>query len=211
MHADIEVDQRRIVVRSLGLVEYEPTLHAMRTFTSGRTADTPDEIWLLEHLPVYTLGIATRSAHLPRDSRGIRTVQTDRGGQITYHGPGQAIAYLLLDMKRRRLNVRPLVRLMEHAVINWLLECGIAASSRVEAPGVYVGDAKIGALGLRVTRGCCYHGIALNVDMDLSPFSAIDPCGFAGLAVTQLADLGVPSSVQRVSDGLATHLLELLR
>ena len=211
MHAGIELDHRRILVRSLGLVEYEATLHAMRSFTGGRTRDTPDEIWLLEHLPVYTLGIATRSTHLPRDWNGIRTVQTDRGGQITYHGPGQVIAYLLLDMKRRRLNVRPLVRLMEQAVINLLSECGITASRRVEAPGVYVGGAKIGALGLRVTRGCCYHGIALNVDMDLSPFNAIDPCGFAGLAVTQLTDLGVPANVQRVSDRLVKHLLELLQ
>jgi lipoyl(octanoyl) transferase len=210
MHADVDLDQRPILVRSLDLVDYEPTLDAMRSFTGGRTADTPDEIWLLEHRPVYTLGIATRSTHLPRDANGIEVVHSDRGGQITYHGPGQVVAYLLLDMKRRRLGVRPLVRLMEQAVIKLLLDYGICASNRVEAPGVYVGDAKIAALGLRVTRGCCYHGIALNVDMDLSPFNAIDPCGFADLAMTQLKDLGVPASVRHVSDRLAAHLIGVL-
>jgi lipoyl(octanoyl) transferase len=210
MHADVDLDQRPIVVRSLELVDYESTLGAMRSFTAVRQADTPDEIWLLEHRPVYTLGIATRRTHLPRDARDIKIVQSDRGGQITYHGPGQVVAYLLLDMKRRHLSVRPLVRLMEEAMIKLLLEYGISASNRVEAPGVYVGDAKIGAVGLRVTRGCCYHGIALNVDMDLSPFKAIDPCGFADLAVTQLKDLGVRASVRHVSDKLATHLIGML-
>ena len=198
------------LVRKMGVVEYEPTWRAMRDFTAGRTATTPDEIWLLQHPPVYTLGVAGRAAHLPRGRDDIPVVRIDRGGQITYHGPGQAIAYVLLDMKRKGLTVRPLVRLLERAVIDLLAEYGIRATGRVEAPGVYVGDAKIAALGLRITRGCCYHGLALNVDMDLSPFHAIDPCGYPGLSVTQLRDLGVTDSAGQVSDRLAGRLLELL-
>ena len=203
-------DARPIVVKRLGLVEYEPTWRAMQAFSSRRTADTDDEIWLLEHPPVYTLGVAGRSEHLPRVANDIPVVRTDRGGQITYHGPGQLIAYLLLDMKRRGLTVRPLVRRMENAVIDLLGECGISAAGRVEAPGVYVGAAKIAALGLRITRGACYHGLALNVDMDLSPFHAIDPCGYPGLGVTQLRDLGISDDLEQVGGKLARHLLRVL-
>lgn len=183
----------------------------MQAFTRARTASTPDEIWLLEHPPVYTLGIAGREAHLPRGRDDIPVVRTDRGGQITYHGPGQVVAYLLLDMKRLTLTVRPLVRCIEAAVINLSNEYGISAAGRVDAPGVYVDAAKIAALGLRITRGGCYHGVALNVAMDLSPFNSIDPCGYPGLAVTQLSDLGVTERPQRVADKLVEHLLSVLQ
>lgn len=203
-------ERPRIAVKRLGLAEYEPTWRAMQSFTAARTPDSPDEIWIVQHPPVYTLGVAGRAAHLPRVRSDIPVVRIDRGGQITYHGPGQAVAYVLLDMKRRHLAVRPLVRRLEQAVINLLEEYGIAAAGRVDAPGVYAGEAKIAALGLRVTRGCCFHGLALNVDMDLSPFHAIDPCGYPGLAVTQLRDLGISESVESVADKLALNLASAL-
>ena len=198
------------IVRSLGLADYETTWRAMQAFTAQRGAGTPDEIWVTEHPPVYTLGVAGRAAHLPRNRDDIPVVRIDRGGQITYHGPGQAVAYVLLDMKRRGLTVRPLVRLLEHGVIDLLSQYGVSAEARADAPGVYVGAAKIAALGLRISRGCCYHGIALNVAMDLSPFHAIDPCGYPGLAVTQLRDLGVGDGVGRVGERLARVLAEAL-
>lgn len=195
-----------ITVRKLGHADYAPTLQAMRDFTSARTAVTPDELWLVEHPPVYTLGVAARAAHLPRFDTGIPVVKTDRGGQITYHGPGQIVLYLLLDMQRRRITVRPLVRLMEEAVIDLLAQYGVTASGRADAPGVYVDGAKIAALGLRIRNGRCYHGLALNVDMDLKPFLAIDPCGYPGLAVTQLCDLGVKDSLENVGAHLIARL-----
>jgi len=204
------LDEPSIVVKRIGLVEYEPTWRAMQAFTSARDPSTPDEIWLLEHGPVYTLGIAGRDAHLPRGRDDIPVLRSDRGGQITYHGPGQLIAYVLLDMKRRSLSVRPLVRLLEVAVIDLLREYGIAAAGRIEAPGVYVGNAKIAALGLRITRGFCYHGLALNVDMDLTPFHIIDPCGYPGLSVTQLRDLGVAHDRKHIGERLLHHLLKAL-
>jgi len=200
----------KIRVRRLGLVDYEPTWRAMREMTAARTPQTPDEIWLLEHRPVYTLGVAGRSEHLPRESRAIPVIRADRGGQITFHGPGQAVLYLLLDMRRRGLTVRPLVRIMERAVIDLLAEHGVEAAARPGAPGVYVRGAKIAALGLRVKNGCCYHGIAFNVDMDLSPFHAIDPCGYPGLPVTQARDLGIAGSVESLGDELIRHLLKHL-
>ena len=200
-----------VAVRQLGTAAYEPTWRAMQAFTAARTPSTPDEIWSLEHPPVYTVGVAGRSAHLPRGRSDVPVVRIDRGGQITDHGPGQAVVYLLLDMKRRGITVRPLVRLMETAVIDSLADFGVTAAGRVEAPGVYVGAAKIAALGLRVTRGCCYHGLALNVDMDLSPFSDIDPCGYPGLTVTQLRDLGVDASPELVAAKLTQHLMRLLK
>jgi lipoyl(octanoyl) transferase len=189
---------RALVVRHLGTAAYEPTWHAMQSFTAARTPETSDELWALQHPPVYTVGVAGRAQHLPRGRDDIPVVRIDRGGQITYHGPGQIVVYVLLDMKRRGLTVRPLVRRLEQAVIDLLHDYGISATGRVDAPGVYVGAAKIAALGLRVTRGCCYHGLALNVDMDLSPFEVIDPCGYPGLAVTQLRDLGVIESLDTV-------------
>ena len=197
-------------VRHLGLVEYGPTLARMQEFTAQRTADTPDEIWLLEHPPVYTLGVAGKEEHLPRVDNHIPVARIDRGGQITYHGPGQLVAYLLLDMRRLGLTVRPLVRRMEQSVIDLLHEYGIDARGDVSAPGVYVGAAKIAALGLRIRRGCCYHGLALNVDMDLSPFHAINPCGYAGLEVTHMRALGIPDSLEQVSARLITHLTRQL-
>lgn len=199
-----------IRARRLGRVEYEAAWHAMRDFTAQRGGDTTDELWLAEHSPVYTLGVAGRSAHLPRVDNGIPVIKVDRGGQITYHGPGQVVAYLLLDMKRRGLSVRPLVRMMERAVIDLLAAYGITAEGRMEAPGVYVKGAKIAALGLRIRNGCCYHGLAFNVDMDLSPFHAIDPCGYSGLAVTQARDLGITDSPELLGGKLVDHLLREL-
>ena len=162
----------------------------MQHFTAERDAATPDELWLTEHPPVFTQGLAGRPEHLLRDT-GIPVVKIDRGGQITYHGPGQAVAYLLLDLSRRGFKVRGLVARIEQAVIDLLAGYGLRGERVPGAPGVYVGGAKIAALGLRVKGGCCYHGVALNVDMELEPFSAINPCGYPGLKVTQLRDLGV--------------------
>ena len=204
-------DTAGIRVRRLGLVDYEPTWRAMQTYTANRHARPEDEIWLLQHPPVYTVGIAGRTEHFPRVENHIPVVRTDRGGQITYHGPGQVVAYLLLDMRRRGLSVRPLVRRMEQAVIDLLAELGVSAHGGEDAPGVYVGAAKIAALGLRIRNGCCYHGIALNVAMDLAPFHAIHPCGYPGLAVTQMKDLGVDHEVEHAATKLARHLIHALR
>jgi lipoyl(octanoyl) transferase len=198
------------VVRELGRVDYEPTWRAMQALTTQRAEGTADELWVLEHPPVYTLGVAGRAQHLPRVANGIPVVKTDRGGQITYHGPGQVVIYLLLDLRRRGLTVRPLVRLMEHAVIDLLDGYGIAAKGRTDAPGVYVDEGKIAALGLRIRDGCCYHGLAFNVAMDLAPFHAIDPCGYPGLTVTQARDLGVADDVKVIGRALARHLLRRL-
>ncbi|MBZ0072433.1 MAG: lipoyl(octanoyl) transferase LipB [Gammaproteobacteria bacterium] len=196
-------------IHRLGHAEYEPTWRAMQTFTAGRGADTPDELWLLEHPPVFTLGLNAKPGHLlaPGD---IPVVPTDRGGQVTYHGPGQLVGYLLFDIARRGLGVQRLVGLMEQAVIDLLAGQGITAGRRDDAPGVYVDGAKIAALGLRVKRGRSYHGLALNVDMDLEPFGRINPCGYAGLPVTQLRDLGISLDLDAVSEHLASHLTRLL-
>ena len=198
------------IVKRPGCVDYLPAWRAMQDFTAARTADTQDEIWLLQHPPVYTLGVAGKPEHLPRVANGIPVVRSDRGGQITYHGPGQLVIYLLLDMRRRALGVRPLVRMMEQAVIDSLAASGVTAHGRNEAPGVYVNKAKIAALGLRIRNGCCYHGLALNVDMDLSPFDAINPCGYPGLAVTQTRDLGITEALEALSAKLAGQLLRRL-
>ncbi len=198
------------LVRRLGRVEYEPTWQAMQDFTAGRNESTPDEIWLCEHPPVFTLGLAGKREHLLRDV-GIPVVKIDRGGQITYHGPGQIVAYLLLDLRRRKLGVRELVTRMEQALIDLLAEYDVEAQRLAGAPGVYVGGAKIGALGLRVKNGCCYHGLALNVDMDLSPFSAINPCGYEGMPVTQLRELRPGVDLPSVSERLLVHLSENLK
>jgi lipoyl(octanoyl) transferase len=196
-------------VRTLGVVAYQPTWDAMRRFTDDRDATTADEIWLLQHPPVYTLGQAGKPEHLLRDG-GIPLVKIDRGGQITYHGEGQLVVYLLIDLARRKLKVRELVTLMEQALIDCLAEYGIAAERRDAAPGVYVADAKIGALGLRIRNGCSYHGLSLNVDMDLTPFTWINPCGYEGLKTTQLADYGVAVSVDEAGEKLLAHLTRLL-
>jgi lipoyl(octanoyl) transferase len=201
-------------VRTLGRADYVATWQAMQAFTDARDATTQDEIWLVEHAPVYTLGLAGRREHLLRDN-GIPVIKVDRGGQVTYHGPGQLVAYLLLDLKRRRLGVRDLVRRIEGGVIDWLATFGIAAFGEVDAPGVYVRlpggrKAKIAALGLKIRNGSSYHGVAVNLDMDLAPFRDIDPCGYPGLAVTQLADLGVRSSVDDAGLALAAALTRAL-
>jgi len=199
-------------VRRLGLAEYMPTYEAMRRFTEARGAQTADELWLVQHPPVYTTGIAGRPEHFPQKT-SIPVERIDRGGQITYHGPGQAIVYTLLELTRRKLTVRALVRLLEQAVIDCLAAYNVEASRRAGAPGVYVDGvdgAKIAALGLRVRRGCCYHGIALNVDMDLAPFSAIDPCGYPGLAVTQTSALGVGADTDAMGEALAHRIADLL-
>jgi len=200
-------------MRRLGLVEYAPTYEAMRRFTDARGGETDDELWLVQHPPVYTVGIAGRTEHFPRQGSipgSIPVERIDRGGQITYHGPGQALVYTLLDLTRRRLTVRSLVRRLEQAVIDCLATYNVEASRRTGAPGVYVDGAKVAALGLRVRRGCCYHGIALNVNMDLTPFSAIDPCGYPGLAVTQTSALGVGEDTDAMGEVLAHRIAELL-
>ncbi len=198
-----------VEVKRLGLVDFEPTWRAMQAFTAARGAGTADEIWLLEHPPVFTLGQAGKPEHLLRDI-GVPVVKIDRGGQITYHGPGQLVAYLLIDLGRRRLKVRELVTLIEQAVIDLLAGYRIAGERVARAPGVYIGGEKIAALGLRVKNGCCYHGLSINVDMDLSPFAAINPCGYSGLQVTQLADFAVGDGVAAVAERLSRILVQLL-
>ena len=177
----------------------------MQRFTAERNADTPDELWLTSHPPVFTQGLAGKPEHLLRDI-GIPVVKIDRGGQVTYHGPGQAVVYLLLDLSRRGLKVRQLVGRIEQAVIDLLAGYGLRGERVTGAPGVYVGGAKIAALGLRVKGGCCYHGVALNVDMELAPFSAINPCCYPGLKVTQLRDLGVADGWEAAGGKLLTQL-----
>ena len=198
-----------LVVRRLGLVEYEPTWAAMRAFTDARTDETADELWLLEHPPVFTLGQAGKPEHLLRET-GIPLVKIDRGGQITYHGPGQIVVYLLVDLHRRHIKVREMVNLMEQALIDCLADYGLAAERKDGAPGVYIAGAKIAALGLRVRNGCTYHGLALNVDADLAPFSAINPCGYEGLETIRMKDFGVTDGVAAVGERLLAHLGRLL-
>ena len=198
-----------LAVRYLGVADYESTWHDMQSFTAARTADTPDELWLLEHPPVFTLGRNGKQEHL-HDTRDIPVVRVDRGGQVTYHGPGQLVAYTLLDLNRRQLGVQSLVRLLEQAVINLLADVAIPAQRCEKAPGVYVDDCKIAALGLRVKRGCAFHGLSLNVNLDLAPFSMINPCGFNGLKVTRMSDLGIELSVDAVASRFEDHFETLL-
>jgi len=198
-----------IRLRRLGLQAYEPVWRAMQTFTAARDETTCDELWLVEHPPVFTLGRNAKPEHLLAPGE-IPVVNVDRGGQVTYHGPGQIVLYPLLDLNRLGIGVRELVRRMEQAVIDLLAEHGIAAEGREEAPGVYVDGAKIAALGLRVRRGRSYHGLALNVDLYLAPFSHINPCGHPGMAVTRTRDLGIDTGTAALGDALARHLLRLL-
>jgi lipoyl(octanoyl) transferase len=194
-----------IAFRELGQRDYAPTLQTMRDFTLQRHAGTQDEIWLLEHPPVFTLGLAGKLEHLIAPS-GIPVVNIDRGGQVTYHGPGQLVAYLLLDLNRRPYKVRQLVERMENAIIALLADYGLHGERIAGAPGVYVGGAKIAALGLRVQKGCTYHGLAINVDMDLAPWQAINPCGYPGMAVTQLRDFVPDVKMADVIPKLRDHL-----
>jgi len=198
-----------MIVRALGATEYATTWHAMQRFADERDAKTEDELWLTEHPAIYTLGLAGRREHVLRDN-GIPTVKVDRGGQVTYHGPGQLVAYTLVDLRRARMGIRDMVRRLEGAVIEWLSTHGIAAYGKVDAPGVYVArdatEAKIAALGLRVRRHSTYHGLAVNIAMNLAPFNDIDPCGYPGLAVTQLADFGVARTVAQAGEELTPFL-----
>lgn len=202
-----------LVVRRLGLSAYEPTWRAMQAFTDSRARDTPDEIWLTEHPPVYTLGLAGRREHLLR-AGDVPVLKVDRGGQVTYHGPGQLVAYLLIDLKRRGWGVRKLVGAIEGIVIQLLDSYGVSAYAKVGAPGVYVSargvEAKVAALGLKVRNGCTYHGLALNIDMDLAPFADIDPCGYPGLPVTQMKDLGVTAARADIEERLVRVAHEAL-
>ena len=194
-----------MIVKHLGLTDYATAYQAMQDLNAQRDADTPDEIWLIEHPPVFTLGLAAKPEHI-LDAGNIPVVKIDRGGQVTYHGPGQLVVYLLLDLKRRNIGVRELVRTMEQAIIDTLADYDIASQRIAGAPGIYIDGAKIAALGLRVKRGCCYHGLALNVDMDLVPFTRINPCGYAGMPVTQTKDLGVRANMDEIGAKLVSHL-----
>lgn len=202
---------RALVVRSYldHLSAYEPIWQAMQAFTRERNTETADEIWLVNHQPVFTLGRNGKPEHI-LDAGTIPVVPIDRGGQVTYHEPGQLVMYLLLDLKRLELGVRDLVMLIENSIIQLLKPCGVIAQGDREAPGVYVSGRKIAALGLRVSRGCTYHGLSLNVNMDLSPFQRINPCGYAGLEVTQCADLGVNLSLEQAAQGVIDYLSQEL-
>lgn len=195
-----------LLVKRLGRVDYEPTWQAMQAFTAARQPETPDELWIVEHPPVYTLGQAGKPEHILQDV-GIPIIKIDRGGQVTYHGPGQVVIYLLLDLARLKIKVRELVTAIEQAVIDFLATYDITAERRAGAPGVYVGEAKIAALGLKIKNGCSYHGLSLNVDMDLSPFAAINPCGYAGLKVIQTTDLNMPLTPDEAGEQLSQYLL----
>ncbi len=198
-----------LIIRDLGLVDYTSTWQRMQEFTDQRNDETVDEIWLLEHPPVFTQGQAGKAEHLlfPGD---IPVVQVDRGGQVTYHGPGQLVAYVLLNIKRRNLGVRQLVNLIEQSLVDTLAQNQVTAYAKADAPGVYVDEKKVASLGLRVRKGCTFHGLALNVDMDLSPFSRINPCGYAGMQMVQSRDLGGPVSMQQAKQQLSAQLVKLL-
>ena len=201
--------QDKILVRHLGIQPYEPVSQAMHDFTDMRDDTTPDEIWLVEHMPVFTQGQAGKAEHLLMTG-DIPVIQSDRGGQVTYHGPGQQVMYVLLNLKRRKLGVRELVTLLEQTVVNTLAEYGIDAHPRADAPGVYVGEKKICSLGLRIRKGCSFHGLALNINMDLAPFQRINPCGYAGMEMTQMrqwVDTATPDNIRPV---LLKNFLALL-
>lgn len=204
-----EFDAPQPIIRQLGRVEYEPTWRAMQRFTDERGPQTPDEIWFLEHPPVFTLGLNANVAHVlaPGD---IPVVQIDRGGQVTYHGPGQLVVYPLVDLRRAKLGVRDLVTALEQSVIRLASDFGISAECRRGAPGIYVGDKKLGSIGIRVRRGSSYHGLAVNVNLDLEPFHRINPCGYQGLEMTQFAGLSGLDSVARAAEALEPHLLGAL-
>jgi lipoyl(octanoyl) transferase len=198
-----------IQVKDLGIQDYEDIYQAMREFNEQRDSSTEDQIWLLEHPAVYTLGLSDKTEHL-LNTADIPVVKTDRGGQVTYHGPGQLIAYLLIDLKRRPYAIKKLVSLMEASVIEYLDYCGIKSERKTGAPGVYVNDEKIAALGVRVRKGCTYHGLALNINMDLKPFDGINPCGYKGLICTQLVNFKKDISVTEVKEKFSDYLLKHL-
>lgn len=202
-------DSNILNVRNLGQCDYVPVWREMQAFTAARSENTADELWIVEHPPVFTMGLNAKTEHLlnPGD---IPVINVDRGGQVTYHGPGQLVIYTLIDLQRRHLGVKELVRFIEQAIIHLLADYGIEAEGREDAPGVYVAGAKIAALGLRVKKGCTYHGLALNIDMDLAPFSRINPCGYADMAVTQTRDQGITAPLAELQDRLVEHLRTVL-
>ncbi|WP_159655325.1 lipoyl(octanoyl) transferase LipB [Vibrio atypicus] len=201
--------QNQLVVKYLGRQDYQPIWQAMHDFTDNRTDETVDEIWLVEHNPVFTQGQAGKAEHL-LNTGDIPVVQSDRGGQVTYHGPGQLVAYFLINLRRKKLGVRDLVTHIENLVINTLKHYNIDAAARPDAPGVYVDGKKICSLGLRIRKGCSFHGLALNVDMDLSPFLRINPCGYAGMEMVQVSQLGGPKDLEQVEKTLVEELVTLL-
>ena len=201
--------QKSLIIRNLGRRDYEKTWQAMHEFTDQRSPETPDEIWLVEHNPVFTQGQAGKAEHLLHTG-DIPVVQSDRGGQVTYHGPGQQVAYILIDLRRIKLGVRELVTHIENTVINTLSHFGVESNARPDAPGVYVDGKKICSLGLRIRRGCSFHGLALNINMDLTPFLRINPCGYAGMEMTQLSLLNGPSELLEVQPVLVEELTKLL-
>ncbi|MDP5292661.1 lipoyl(octanoyl) transferase LipB [Oceanimonas sp. CHS3-5] len=203
------MQQDKLTIRHWGLSSYEHVWHTMQTFTDQRDEDTGDEFWLVEHLPVFTQGQAGKAEHV-LNTGDIPVVQADRGGQVTYHGPGQLVLYLLLDVRRKKLGVRNLVTAMEESIVSLLNEYRIEAYAKPDAPGVYVADSKIASLGLRVRRGCSFHGLALNVNMDLSPFLRINPCGYAGMAMTQCSTLGGPQTLEEAQSRLVPLLADRL-
>ena len=199
-----------VVMRNLGLQDYDTIWQDMQRFTQERNADTADELWIVEHLPVYTLGLNGKREHL-LNTGNIPVINSDRGGQVTYHGPGQLIIYTLLDIKRLKINIRELVTLLEQAMISALAQHGIIAVSRADAPGVYVNDKKIGSIGLRIKKNCSYHGLSLNNDMELSPFNHINTCGYSDLKVTQLSDLGVTISTNQLASSVIQAITTALQ
>ena len=203
------MNKPQLHIQHLGLCDYETTWRKMQHYTDQRTAESRDQLWLLQHPPVFTLGLAGKPEHLlaPGD---IPIIKADRGGQVTYHGPGQLMAYLLLDLRKKKFGIKLLVAHIELAIINLLKDYGISGCTKAGAPGIYVGEKKIAALGLRVRRGCTFHGLSLNVDMNLEPFSRINPCGFPGLEVTQLAEQGGVTDMKQVEENLSLHLANQL-
>lgn len=198
---------RNIMIYQLGMERYQDVWQKMRDFTAVRDATTADELWLLEHFPVFTQGMAGKPEHI-LNSTNIPIVQTDRGGQVTYHGPGQLIAYPLIDLRRLKVGVKKFVSLLEHTIVDLLADYGITATMREDAPGVYVNSGKICSIGLKISRGCSYHGIALNVDMDLKPFSQINPCGFRNLKMIQIKDFVPEIKMEDVRKGVIKHLIK---
>lgn len=203
------MSQDTILIRNLGLQPYDPVSEAMHEFTETRDDSTPDEIWLVEHNPVFTQGQAGKAEHVLSPGN-IPVIQSDRGGQVTFHGPGQQVMYILINLKRRKLGVRELVTVMEQTVVNTLAELGIEARARPDAPGVYVQDKKICSLGLRIRKGCSFHGLALNIAMDLTPFLRINPCGYAGMEMTQVKDFAPDANMDKIRPILISNLLALL-
>lgn len=202
-------DKPSLVTQSLGLTAYAQTLAEMQAYTAQRTPESDDQLWVTEHPPVYTLGLNRRDVRLPNNP--IPVVMVDRGGKITYHGPGQLVMYCLIDLSRRHLNVRQLVSILENSLIEFLAEQGVHAIAKADAPGVYVNDAKIASLGLRLKNQCCYHGLSLNIDMDLQPFADIDPCGYAGMRMTQTKDLGITLTIDVIANDISQRLEKKLQ